>query len=98
MNMIPYLFVARTHGACVNTLNFDACVHATNDNFVACRARCRFLCVHTLSQHTTSCMTSKSKAKTVLVWMAKQNTTIRARCRVDNRWGLNLMARYPLFV
>ena len=25
--MMSYLFVARTHGACVNTPNFDACVH-----------------------------------------------------------------------
>ena len=35
MNMMPYLFVARTHGACVNTPNFDSCVRATSDNFVA---------------------------------------------------------------
>ena len=48
MNMMTYLFVARTHGACVNTPNFDVCVRATSDNFVACRTRCRFLCVHTL--------------------------------------------------
>ena len=28
-NMMPYLFVARrTHGACVNTPNFDACVRS----------------------------------------------------------------------
>ena len=47
MDMMAYLFVARTHGACVNTLNFDACVRAS-DNFVACRTRCRFLCVYTL--------------------------------------------------
>ena len=33
MNMMPYLFVARTHGACV-----------------ACRSRCRSLCVHTLKR------------------------------------------------
>ena len=26
MNMMIYLFVARTHGVCVNTPNFDACV------------------------------------------------------------------------
>ena len=26
MDMMPYLFVARTHGACVNTPNFDAFV------------------------------------------------------------------------
>ena len=26
MNMMPFLFVARMHGACVNTPNFDACV------------------------------------------------------------------------
>ena len=32
----------------MNTPNFDACVRATSDNFVACRSRCRSLCVHTL--------------------------------------------------
>ena len=41
MNMMQYLFVARTHGACVNTPNFDACVRATSDKIVACRSRCR---------------------------------------------------------
>ena len=48
-----YMPHARTHGACVNTPNFDACVRATSDNFVACSTRCRFLCVLTLS-HSAS--------------------------------------------
>ena len=38
MNMMPYIFVARTHGACVNTPNFEACVRATSDN--ACVRAC----------------------------------------------------------
>ena len=47
--MMPYLFVARTHARslCVHP-NFQATTRATSDNFVACRSRCRSLCVHTL--------------------------------------------------
>ena len=46
---MSYLFVARTHARslCVHP-NFQATTRATSDNFVACRSRCRSLCVHTL--------------------------------------------------
>ena len=44
-----YLSHARTHARslCVHP-NFQATTRATSDNFVACRSRCRSLCVHTL--------------------------------------------------
>ena len=46
---MPYLFVARTYARslCIHP-NFQATTRATSNNFVACRSRCRSLCVHTL--------------------------------------------------
>ena len=45
--------ICRTHARrmCVHP-NFQATTRATSDNFVACRSRCRFLCVHTLTSHS----------------------------------------------
>ena len=54
--MMPYsneydaIPICRTHARSLCVLpNFQATTRATSDNFVACRSRCRFLCVHTLN-------------------------------------------------
>ena len=54
--MMPYLFVALTHARslCVHP-NFQATTRATSDNFVACRSRCRSLCVHTHNEYVRAC-------------------------------------------